>query len=144
MARSAGLIHSAQWVAVSQTWKALEVAVVRVALRLILDGERGQMRVGREAPRHARRREQVRQDIEVPRPGLEHPQVRTIEPAPYDAQGVQRTDRIGEHGGMGDETDEAEAHRPRHANGLLAVDEILPPVAQSRAAGCEGAAVLCA
>src|SRR5205814_7748663 len=97
----------------TQAGKAGKVVVVRVKLGPVLDGKSGEMRVGGERASDARGSEQLVEDLQVARTGVEDPHMATAEPLTNPFHGRSGPQRIGQDRGVCGETDEAHRHGPR-------------------------------
>lgn len=71
----------------TQAVEALKVRVCRMQSRLVLDGEGGQVRIGRQIARGAERLEEVEKDAGMAIARVHHGDVRTLDPSAWSRTG---------------------------------------------------------
>src|SRR5437879_1188375 len=95
-------------IAPAEAGEAREVRVGRVELGLMLDRQRGQVRVGGEIAGRAQRLEQAKEDLDVPIAGMHDARAGPREPRAHVGAGPGHGQWIFEHLSAGREADEPE------------------------------------
>src|SRR6185295_7515111 len=132
--RSAVMPPSRERVDVAQAGEALEVRVRRMQLRLVLDGQRGQVGIRHEIAGSSQSLEQAEEDLAVAISGMEEVDVRLSEPGADVRASLRSGERPGEDLGMGRDSDEPEGGSPGQTHGTAAAQEAFPPAGRGRVA----------
>ena len=96
----------------------------------MLDGQGGEMSIGRQVSAHSGRVEEALEDHEMARARVKTLNMLAREPLAYPCQRRLRRQGQLEHRGMGHQADEPEDHNPRNADGLPTRHQAFPPFAR--------------
>lgn len=116
----------------TQSGEAFEIAIERRQGGAVLDRDGRQVGIGGQVSALAHARQQARQQKAVAFGRVENAGVRMIQPVVDQAQGIVKSECIGEYPGLGGNADKAEQSNPRETDACRLGESAFHPVVGQR------------